>query len=144
MRYQLDFSQRLLDLNGNGIRTGVPPELAQALNEFVEGIEDADERLAFVQKVEAQFGQEHTLASVSVAALLSAYADEKKIGEDEQVRRFELARRLNKGGVQEFNDKERDVIKLLVGKRWAGNLVAPTVWEMIEAAERKAEVKAVA
>jgi hypothetical protein len=142
MRYQLNFSQKLLDLAGREIRAGVPGELAQALNDFMDGME-AEPRLEFVKKVEEAYGQPYTVASVSVAALLTGYAEEKKIGEQEQVRRFELARRLNKGGVQEFNDKERDLLKRVVGMRYPGNLVAPTYWEMIEAADRLPELAAV-
>jgi hypothetical protein len=142
MRYQLDFGERLLDLNGNGIRAGVPPELAQALNDFIASFE-AEQKIAFIAKVEEQYGKEYTLASVSVAALLTAYADEKKIGEQEQIRRFELARRLNRGGMQEFNDTERDLLKRLVGQCYVGNLVWPTFREMIERAERLPELAAV-
>jgi hypothetical protein len=97
------------------------------------------EKLA--ERLEKVWGAEQTLATICVSALLAAHEEEKKLGDDERIRRFELSRRLNKGGLQEFNDKERDLLKKVVGMRFLGSLVPPTVWEMLEGAERLGELK---
>lgn len=142
MRYKLDFSLKVLDLDGQAIRLGADPRVLAEVNAVAELL-DQEPRDQLAERLERVWGAEQTLAKICVSALLSAHDEEKKIGDDERIRRFELSRRLNKAGLQEFNDKERDLLKKVVGMRFQGSLVPPTVWEMLEGAERLGELKEV-
>jgi hypothetical protein len=142
MRYKLDFSLKIQDLDGQAIRLGADPRVLAEVNLIAPELEQ-EPREKLAERLDKVWGAEQTLATICVAALLAPHEQEKGLGDDERIRRFELSRRLNKGGLQEFNDKERDLLKKVVGMRFLGSLVSPTVWEMLEGAERLGELKEV-
>lgn len=75
-----------------------------------------------------------TLRAVCVGALLGVYADEQSLGGEEKFRRYQLAERLNAGGVQEVSAEEVALLKKLVGKNWPPAVLGPAY----EALERDA------
>lgn len=75
-----------------------------------------------------------TLRAVCVGALLGVYADEQSLGGEEKFRRYQLAERVNAGGVQEVSAEEVALLKKLVGKNWPPAVLGPAY----EALERDA------
>jgi hypothetical protein len=140
MRLRLNFDTKVLDLDGAPIRLGPShAAIVEAINAVTSGF-SAKDQAAIGAKLDLHFGREETLKTLAVAGLLGVYDDERNLGDEERIRRYELAKRINKGGEQSFNTTERDLMKKLVGKRFLGPLVAPIVWEALELAE--SEVKA--
>lgn len=135
MRFKLDFSQKLLDLEGRPMRLGTQPEVVDAINAASKAL-DAVDRTILGAELDKFFGREETLRSITITSLQAIHEDEKKLGDDERIRRFELCRRIMKTDVVIFNTTERDLFKMLVGKTFRGILIAPIYWEMIEMAEK--------
>ena len=65
-----------------------------------------------------------TLGSLVLEALLGQFQDENLSGE-EKFRRYQLAERISKGGVQEVSAEEVSLIKLVVGKAYVPRFVGP-------------------
>ncbi len=131
-----DFDQKLTDFDGTPIRLGGNADgMLKAVNDLLKLISSEVERADMPDKakeiVKEAFGVEEDLASVAIAGLVAPHEGEKP-DEKERIRRFELARRLHKGGEQEITPEERDLIKKLIGKRFNGSLIAPMAWEMLE------------
>lgn len=137
-RLKLDFTKKLEDLDGKTIRLGGTQEVVDVVNRAIADL-PPEARAKAAENLNELFGKELTIGSACVMALLSPYDDEKKLGDSERIQRFELARRLNKATEQEFNTTERDLLKKLVGKKFTSNLIAPTIWEMLEGATRVTE-----
>lgn len=140
MRYKQDFSKELRDLDSKPVRLGLDGGLNEVLTDIGQLLSE-DQRKVLGDRLDGIFGKNLTLGAVCVRALLAAHQDEKTLGDQERIRRYELARRINKGGSQDFNTEERDLMKKLVGKAYDGSLVAPMVWELLEEAERVVEVE---
>lgn len=141
MRYTLDFSTKLKGFDGVALREGLGTltgPITQAINEISAEL-PATARETIGKKLDDTFGKEMTLASVATNSLLGAHEDEKNLGGEEKVRRFELARRFTKGGMQEFNTTERELIKTLAGKNYRGPLIYGLVVELLESAEKVKE-----
>lgn len=142
MRFKLDFSTKLCGLDGEVLRSGfgaLAAPLTLAVNSC-SGDFSAEQKEALGKKLDKAFGKEMTLGSAAADSLLAGYEDEKNLGAEEKIRRYELAKRFSKGGVQEFNTTERDLIKTLVGKNFVGPLIYALVSEALEAAEKVPEV----
>lgn len=150
-RFTLDFNIVLKDFEDKPLRSGGSPDIIEAIN-TVTGSLTADVQKQIGEKLDLVFGKELTLVAVSMASLQGAYDDEKNLGEQERMRRFELSRRIfktaKKGEPVEFNNEERELIKTLSRKRYLGALVSPMISEMLEDAvkvkDKDAEEKAVA
>ncbi len=138
MKFKLDFSPEVKDLEGIAVIIGADQRVLQTLDAVTVDWSDDQKADAF-KKMHEIIGKPLTIASACIGALLGAYDDEKSLGDQERIRRYELARTINKGGEVEFNTTERDLIKKLVGKRYQGSLVAPVVWEMLEGADKVSE-----
>lgn len=72
-----------------------------------------------------------TLGLISVNALLAAFADEQALPGTDKVRRYELARKVRKGGVVEVTAEDAALIKQLIGKAYAP-LVVGQAWGMLD------------
>lgn len=72
-----------------------------------------------------------TLGVVAVGALLANFDDERNLGTVEKTRRFQLALRIDKGGEQDVDVKDADLIKTLIGKAYT-TLVVGRACELIE------------
>lgn len=138
MRYKLDFSTQLRGLDGEVLRGGfgaLAAPLTAAVNKVSEGF-SAEQKAELGKLLDKAFGKEMSLANAAADSLLAGYEDEKNLGGEEKIRRLDLARRFCKGGVQEFNTTERDLIKQLVGKNFIGPLIYGLVVEALEGAEK--------
>jgi hypothetical protein len=136
MKYTQDFSTQLNDLDGTPIVLGLDPQFGQVLAGFISAL-PKDQATELVKRSNEIFGKPATLGGICVAALLAPFEDEKGLPDRERMTRYELARRINKAGTQEFSAEDRDLMKKLVGKRYLGSLLAPTVWELLEGATKK-------
>lgn len=141
MHFTLNFNQKLKDLEGRPIRLGLgllAQPIAAAITRCTAGLpQEVQEPLG--KALDECFGKEQTLASVAMDSLLTGHEDEKNLGGEEKVRRFELARRIGKakGEVEvNFNTTERDLIKMLVNKTYSGPLVYSLVHELLEGAPK--------
>lgn len=144
-RFKLDFNVALKDFDEKPIRAGGSPDIILAVNEVTQGL-TADVQKQIGDKLDAVFGKEMTLLDCSLGCLQGAYEDEKNLGEQERMRRFELSRRIYKASKKsepvEFNNEERDLIKTLSRKRFLGSLVSSLISELLEGAEKvKEELK---
>lgn len=141
MRFKQNFKMVLKDFDDNPLRAGGDPALVTAVNRAMTALgEKMSEE--FGKQLDEIFGKPQTLGALCITAILSTHEDEKNLGEQERMRRFELGRRISKAtkpekdGFMEFNTEERDLIKKLVGKRYQGHLVPPLIWEALEEAEK--------
>lgn len=127
-----DFNEQICDLDGTPVRSGATVEsLMQAFSNIAPML--PDEMFKQLQEeINKAAGKPLTFGSACVASLMGAYEDEKGLSDDARLTRMELARRIHKGGVQEITPKDRDIIKPLVKKRFAGILVPVLVSELLE------------
>lgn len=77
------------------------------------------------QRLVDEKGDDLTLGSVSVTALLAQYQDEQALSGDEKFRRYQLAERIAKLDVQEVSAEEVALLKRLIGKGYGPMLVGP-------------------
>lgn len=77
-----------------------------------------------------------TLAVVAVNALMGQYADEQGLTGDEKFRRYQLAERIDAGGVQDVSAEEVALLKKLIGKAYGPMLVGPAFKALESDAER--------
>jgi hypothetical protein len=144
MRYRLNFDTKLADLDGKPIRAGVNARVLEAINQIAAELEQ-EPREKLAKKLDEIWGEEQTLRSVCVTALLEPNAREKDLGAEEKERRYQLARRIiracNKEPIEpvEYNDKERDLLKRVIDLYYLGALMGPLVGELLEGAERQTE-----
>lgn len=76
-------------------------------------------------------GSEVLLSAPVVNALLAQFPDEQGLSGEEKFKRYKLAERVTKGGVQEVSAEDIALIKRLVGKAYAPAFVGPT-YEALE------------
>lgn len=75
--------------------------------------------------------KDFTIGAVSCTALLNPYEDEKNIGADDKVRRFQIALKATAGGEQELSVEEVAELKKLIGKFFAP-LVVGRAFEILD------------
>lgn len=141
-RYRTDFSVKICDLDSRPVRLEVSSQALSAAHICGEAMTDEQRKVVGLQ-LDKLFQEELTLGRACSDALTCPYPDEKVLGEQEARRRHGLAKRVHKGGMQEFNAEERVLMKLVLGKRYPGALVAPEARLMLDEAEAVRELAAV-
>ena len=127
-----NFDLPILDLDGKPVRVGLDQNtMQQALNQIFPKL-SPELQQEFNDALEKFAGAPLTFGKACVSILLGAYEDEKNLDDSKRLSRMELARRINKGGVQEVTPNDLDTVKALVTKRYGGVLVPVTIKEMWE------------
>jgi hypothetical protein len=78
-------------------------------------------------------GNELSLKTVSVNALMFPYPDESNLSGDEKMNRYLLAQRLHAGGEIELRVEEVAKLKALIGKAYGPVIVGPS-FQILEGA----------
>jgi hypothetical protein len=76
MRYKLDFSLKIQDLDGQAIRLGADARVLAEVNLIAQELEQ-EPREKLAERLDKVWGAEQTLATICVAALLSPHEEEK-------------------------------------------------------------------
>lgn len=122
-----NFDEPILNLDGEPVRLGASAEtLACVINAIwpkltVELQKDVQAAL------DKEAGKPLTLGSACIGALLTVYQGEENLDDSARLTRAELARRIHKGGVIDIEPKERDLVKPLLRKKYAGSILVPVV-----------------
>lgn len=131
MRLTRNFNTHIVNFDEEPVRITADPQIAKVINLAMKDVPEESKDIIF-KNLDEMFGKPSTLGDLCQQALLT---DDEK-GDQERVRRFELARRIHKGmkkeGQVEFNTEERDLLKKVIGKRFTGCLVPPICWELLE------------
>jgi hypothetical protein len=134
MKLKRNFDEPICDIDGNPIRLGQTMEaLLFAINaiwpRIPSGLQDEFNAALKTQNVDdAQL----TLRIACVRALVGAYADEDNLAPEEAIKRMDLARKVNVGGIIEIEDTERDKMKALIRKRFGGVVIPVVAGELLE------------
>lgn len=134
MKLKRNFDEPLRDIDGNLIRLGQTLEtVLAALNTIWPRI-PAELQTDFnvAAKASGMDEAELTLRIACVRALTCAYTDEQNLEAEEAIKRMDLARRINAGGVIEIEDTERDKMKTLIRKRFGGVVIPVVAGELLE------------
>ena len=127
-----DFDAKILDLDGEPVRLGMTVEaIAKAIATFLPKL-TPEQATAFNAELEKQAKKPLTLGSACVTVLMGGYADEQNLDAGKRIERMELARRIHKGGVQDIEPKDRDLIKPLLIKGFSGILIPVVCAELLE------------
>ena len=84
-----------------------------------------------VTHIKDEKGEETTLKSVSINALMLPMQDEKDLSGEEKLKRFSLALMLQPGGTVELNVEQLALIKKLIGKIYT-QLVVGRAWPLLD------------
>lgn len=76
-------------------------------------------------------GDNATLGSITVEALMATFPDEQNLLGADKVKRFRLAEQAFKGGTQEVEVDDVALLKTLIGKAY-GPLVVGRAYDLIE------------
>lgn len=122
-----DFSEQILDLDESPVRPGSSLEaFARALNAvFPFLLKESQDALNTA--LEKEMGKPMTLGSACVGALMGVYQGEENMDDGARLARMTLAVKINKGGVVDIEPDERDLVKPLLKKKWAGSILIPVV-----------------
>ncbi len=134
MKVKRNFDEPLRDIDGNPIHVGQTVErVTAALNAIWPRI-PGDLQKEFNDELKALGveAEQLTLRIACVRALTGAYPDETNIAADEAIKRVDLARKVNAGGIIEIEDTERDKMKMLVRKRYGGVVIPVVAGELLE------------
>jgi hypothetical protein len=129
-----NFDEVILDLDGEPARMGQTVEsFAIALNTIWPKLSPELQK-EFNDAADKFMGKGLTLASACVGALMGVYTGEETMDDTVRINRMDLARKLHKGGVIDIDPtKERDLVKPLLKKKYAGSVLIPVVaWELLE------------
>lgn len=129
-----NFGQSINDFDGAPLRimTGVDPHSLQAVMAAIETLSE-ETKAPVMAAIDEHLSKPMTLGRMCAAALGGAYQDEKNLGEDERIRRFQLAMRVNKEGMAKITvPGERDLIKRCVLKRYQDSMVAAQICLLLE------------
>jgi len=122
-----NFSDVILDLDGTAVRGGTSLEaFSRALNAVFPFL-PKESQDALNTALEKEMGKPLTLGSACVGALMSVYEGEQNMGDDVRLARMTLALKINADGVLDIEPAERDLIKPLLKKKWAGSILIPVV-----------------
>ena len=127
-KFKRDFGQTVNSIDGEPVRAGMSLQsVATALIAMPR-----DLRAAFEAELDKAAKQPLTLAVAAINALQSPYEDEKSLDAVERMKRFQLALRVNKGGMVKISTEERDKIKKLIYKYYLGSAIAPVCDMLLE------------
>ena len=127
-----NFDELIRDLDGEPVRVGASAQsLAKAINAIWPKL-SAEVQQELAKAMDEAAGKPLTLGYVCVSVLMGAYQDEQALGMDERIKRAELARRINKGGVQDVTVDDLTKIKPLLIKGFNGILVPVVAGELLE------------
>jgi hypothetical protein len=127
-----NFDEVITDLDNEPVRVGMTPDtIAAALAAFWPKL-TPEQGKALNEEITKAAGKPLTLGGACVGALMGAYQGEENLDDMMRLTRMELARKIHKGGVLEIEPKDRDLIKPLLKKKWAGILVPVTAAELLE------------
>ena len=132
---KIDFSQPLLQLNGQPIRRDVlchPPTIAEVqavINTALKEMSDA--RKTLIAGINEKFGEPLTLQEVVCDALTSAYANDagrpEHISGIERTKRVQMAIRCNKRGMVKIGEDDIKFVMPLIEKRFLDSLISVQV-----------------
>lgn len=127
-----NFSAPILDIHNNPVRPGPSAEaMTRAINRVAPEM-PADLQAKLAEAINAECGQPLTLADVAVESLMTPYQGEDQLPMTERLQRMKLAQKLVEGGEVDITPDERERIKTLAIKRYAGPLVPCRIEEMLE------------
>lgn len=132
IKLRRDFSAVVLDLYGHPHQLGRGLETFNAVLARFTTEADAEASKLLLKILEEEGMKTMTLGMACAEALAGAYKGEEGMGFDERERRYTLARRLIKGGVQEITPSERDKIRGLLTQRFGGSVTPSVCAEMLE------------
>lgn len=134
MKIKRNFDEPVRDIDGNAIRVGQTVEkFAAALSAIWSRVpSDLQEEFNAALKAMDVEADQLTLRIACVRALTGAYEDEKNLAADEAIKRVDLARKVNAGGIIEIEDTERDKMKMLIRKRYGGVVIPVVAGELLE------------
>ena len=127
-----NFDELILDLDNNPVRNGPSPDAIARVIAAMWPKFSPELQAELNAALEKEVGKPLTLAAACVGALMGAYQGEENMDDMMRLTRMELARKIHKGGVQEIEPKDRDLIKSLLKKRWTGILIPVVAAEMLE------------
>ena len=127
-----NFDDLIRDLDGESIKTGASVEGLQAAINVIWPKLSPELQIEFQTAADKMMGEGLSLGKAAVACLLGVYEDEKTLDDSKRLARMELARKIHKGGIIDITPEERDLVKSLVTKRYAGILVPVVIKEMME------------
>ncbi len=122
-----NFDEPILDLDGEPVRQGASAEsFARAINHIWPTL-TAEQKKVLEAALDKEAGKPLTLGAACVSALVNVYQGEENLDDSARLTRAELARKLHKGGVIDVEPKDRDLIKPLLRKRYAGSILIPVI-----------------
>ncbi len=122
-----DFSEQIIDLDGEPVRAGMSLEtFARALNTVFPFLPKEGQE-ALNKALEKEAGKPMTLGSACVGALMTVYEGEQNMDDGVRLARMTLAVKINAGGVIDLEPADRDLVKPLLKKKWAGSILIPVV-----------------
>lgn len=127
-----NFDDEILDLDGQPVRAGATRDALNLAIQMALGKLPNASREVLAQALDKAAGAPLTLKAACLSALLAVYEDERQLAPEEKVKRMELARKLYKGGILEISPAERDTLKPLINKCFAGVLVPVVACELLE------------
>lgn len=134
-----NFDEKILDLDGMPVIVGSSVAVLLRALDSVLATLPADLKQSFTDAIAAQAGRPLTLATACSSALMGAYDDERLLDASTRIKRMELARKVHAGGIVDITPEDRDMIKPLLMKCFAGILVPVVAGELLE---KDAAVKA--
>ena len=127
-----NFDLPILNLDGKPVLSGVNVDtVLAAITEFLPSL-TTDQQDAFSKILESKSLEPMTLRSTSIGAIMGNYDEDKNLSDEKRIARLELARKIFVGGLIEITPAERDEIKRLLPKKWAGVLVPVVAGELLE------------
>ncbi|MGP1675937.1 MAG: hypothetical protein ACTS6J_02110 [Burkholderiales bacterium] len=122
-----NFSETILDLDGDPVVLGLSMEaFTRALNAAFQFLPKASQD-ALNTALEKEARKPLTLGAACVGALMSVYEGEQTMDDSVRLARMMLAVKINAGGIVDIEPVERDLIKPLLKKKWAGSILIPVV-----------------
>lgn len=122
-----NFDEQILDLDNEPVRRDASLEaFTRALNAVFPFL-PKESQDALNTALEKEMGKPLTLGSACVSALMTVYQGEEKMEDSVRLARMDLAVKINAGGVLDIEPDDRDLIKPLLKKKWAGSILIPVV-----------------
>lgn len=122
-----NFDLPILDLDNEPARIGQTVETVVAALNSIWSKLSPELQKEFNDTADKLMGKGLTLASACTGALMGVYQGEENMDDTVRMSRLELARKLHKGGIVDIEPKERDLIKPLLKKKFAGSILIPVV-----------------
>lgn len=127
-----NFSKEITNLSGVAMTEGASLESVLAAVRSVWPALSTEVRDQFDKALKDVGAKPLTLAAACCTALLGAHEDERSLAGDVRSKRYRLAGKIHGGGVVEITADERDMIKPLLFKTYAGSLVPVVAADLLE------------